>query len=86
MADQNDYEAVLRALKSSDLRVISRELEAVERRTPDADLRVYLILAIDLLNSPILQDSKIRTTAWLALDSVSLRPLVDYCRKRAPSE
>ena len=86
MADQNDYEAVLRALKSTDLRAISRELEAVDLRTPDRDLRIYLRLASALLNSPILREANMRAAAWLPRDSLSLRALADYCQKRAPSE
>jgi hypothetical protein len=82
MKRPNEYEAVLQALTSTDLRSVSAQLQAVEDRSQDQRLRVYLRLAIGLLNSPILQDANQRGAAWSALESSSIKPLVEYCRAR----
>jgi hypothetical protein len=81
----NDYEAVLKALKLTDLRTASRELKAVELKTGDADLRVYLRLTIGLLDSPVIRDADLSRDAWSPQRSPSIRPLVDYCQRRIRS-
>jgi hypothetical protein len=84
MRKENDYETVLRALKSSDLHAVIWELEAVELRTADTALRTYLRLVIGFLNSPVHQDAKnMRLPVRLPLNSPSIKPLVAYCRRGA---
>jgi hypothetical protein len=67
------------------MRAAARELRVVELKTGDADLRVYLRLAIGLLDSPVIRDAGLSRDAWNPERSPSIRPLVDYCQRRIRS-
>ena len=82
MEKANEYETVLVALKSSNIHAVSRDLKGVDIRTRDAELRMHLRSAIGFLNSPSLQDVRMRGQYWLPFSSPSVRPLVDYCLRR----
>jgi hypothetical protein len=72
-------------LQLIDIRGAATELQAIELRTSDEDLRIYLRLAIGLLRSPIIQDTGQRLLRWSPEKSPSIKPLIDYCRKQQRS-
>jgi hypothetical protein len=82
MTKLSDYEAVLTALRLTDTRAVSRELKAIELRSDDEYLRGYLRLAVGLLDSPAIREANLSRDAWNPEQSPSIRPLVDYCRRR----